>query len=208
MFRDRNDAGRQLAEELVSHADLDDALVLGIPRGGVIIAAEVAERLGMPLDIVVTSKIGAPGNPEYAVGAVDPNGIVTPNPGAGFSAHELEHLGRSAKERITARTQLYRGDREPARITDRTLIVCDDGIAAGLTVIAAYEYLKRLGAARIIVAVPVSAPDSARGLRERGAEVIAVEEPEPFGAVGRFYRRFDQTSDDEVLAALTRVWGT
>jgi putative phosphoribosyl transferase len=202
MYRDRRDAGRQLAEVLAERDDLDDAVVLGIPRGGVIIAAEVASRLGLPLDVVITSKIGSPGNPEYAVGAVDPDGVVTPNPGAGYSAAELEHLGRPAKERIGARLDMYRGGRPHEGVAGRTAIVCDDGIATGLTVIAAFEYLRRIGAAKVIVAVPVSAPDSADKLRERGAVVVAVEEPVYFSAVGQFYRRFEQTSDDEVLEAL------
>jgi putative phosphoribosyl transferase len=206
MFRDRIDAGRELAELLAARNDLDDAVVLGIPRGGVIVAAEVAERLALPLDVVITSKIGAPGNPEYAVGAVDPDGIVTPNASAGFSMTELEHLGRPVKERIAARLEMYRVGRPHVEVAGRPVVACDDGIATGLTVIAAFEYLRRLGASTVIVAVPVAAPDSADKLRHLGAEVVAVEEPPYFGAVGQFYRRFGQTSDDEVLEALARAW--
>ena len=202
MFRDRNDAGRQLAEVLAERNDLADAVVLGIPRGGVIVAAEVAGRLGLPLDVVITSKIGAPGNPEYAVGAVDPDGVVTAGARTGYSATELEHLGRPVKERIAARLEVYRAGQPEVGVAGRTVVVCDDGIATGLTVVAAYEYLRRLGASKVIVATPVSAPDSAARLREMGADVVAVEEPGFFSAVGQFYRRFGQTSDDEVLAAL------
>jgi predicted phosphoribosyltransferase len=202
MFRDRHDAGRQLAEALAVRDDLRDAIILGVPRGGVIVAAEVAERLGLPLGVVITSKVGAPGNPEYAVGAVDPDGVVTPNPRSGYSVDEVEHLGRAAKERIAARLELYMGARSIADVSERTVIVCDDGIATGLTIYAACEYLRRKGATHIVVAVPVSAPDSARHLRESGYEVFSLEEPTFFSAVGQFYRRFEQTSDDEVLVAL------
>lgn len=202
MFRDRIDAGRRLAEELVAYADDSEAIVLGIPRGGVIVAAEVAERLGLPLDVLVTSKIGAPDNPEFAVGAVAPDGSIIANPYAGYSEAQLEHLARSVRERVASRAALYRGEREPLLLRGATTILVDDGVATGLTTEAAVRYLRASGSARIVLAVPVIAADAARRLSELVDELVAVEVPELFYAVGQYYRHFDQTSDDEVLDAL------
>jgi len=203
MFRDRSEAGRLLAEELSpAFAGASDTVVLGIPRGGVIVAEEIARRLDLPLDVVIASKIGAPGNPEFAVGAVDPDGAVTPNPQVHYSASELEHLARPAREKIMRRLALYRGGVEGEPLEGRTVLLVDDGIATGLTVKAAIGYLRGQGVGRIVLAVPVIAASSARELRDLVDDLVAVEEPESFYAVGQFYRHFDQTSDDEVLAAL------
>lgn len=203
MFRDRRHAGRMLAEEISARqADLSDAVVLGIPRGGVIVAQEIARHLSLPLDVVIASKIGAPTNPEYAVGAVDSDGEVTLNPHAGYSVAEVEHMAPAAREKIARRLEMYRGGREGVSLGGRTVVVVDDGIATGLTARAAIAYLRRQGVARIVLAVPVIAADSARELRDQVDELVVVEEPEVFYAVGQFYRHFDQTSDDEVLAAL------
>lgn len=203
MFRDRHDAGRQLAEELARFAGASDVVVLGIPRGGVIVGEEISRLLELPLDIVVTSKIGAPGNSEYAVGAVDPDGAVIANPYAGYSTAELEHLGRSVRESIERRLQLYRGGRDELDLEDKIAIVVDDGIATGLTAMAAVEYIYRHGAREIVLAVPVIASDTADRLDEMVDELITVEEPDIFYAVGQFYRKFEQVSDDEVLSALS-----
>ncbi|MDP2181026.1 MAG: phosphoribosyltransferase family protein [Actinomycetota bacterium] len=202
MFRDRHDAGRQLAEELARFVGASDVVVLGIPRGGVVVGEEIARRLELPLDIIVTSKIGAPGNPEYAVGAVDPDGAVIANPYAGYSTAELEHLGRSVRETIERRVQMYRSGRDDLDLEGKTVILVDDGIATGLTAMAAVEYIYRHGAKEIVLAVPVIASDTADRLEEMVDELITVEEPDIFYAVGQFYRSFEQTSDDEVLSAL------
>ncbi|PKQ10057.1 MAG: phosphoribosyltransferase [Actinobacteria bacterium HGW-Actinobacteria-9] len=203
MFRDRIHAGRLLAEELsAGHAERDDTLVLGIPRGGVVLANEVARRLSLPLDIIVTSKIGAPGNPEYAIGAVDPDGEVTPNPYAGYSLLELQQLAVPVHHKIESRLHLYRGMQEPLDLKGKTVILVDDGIATGLTVISAIAYLRRHGAHSIVVAVPVIAAGAAAIIRPEVDELVALEEPEVFYAVGQFYRHFDQVSDDEVLETL------
>jgi len=202
MFRDRHDAGRQLAEELTRYARDSSAVVLGIPRGGAVIAAEVADRLSLPLDVVIASKIGAPGNPEYAVGAVDPDGVVMPNPYAGFTESELEHLGLEAKEKIAKRSELYRAGKEGISLEGRTVIVVDDGIATGLTAEAAISYVRRQGAHSVVLGVPVIAADAAERIEEKVDDLIAVERPRAFYAVGQFYRHFDQTSDDEVISAL------
>lgn len=206
MFRDRAEAGRLLAEELSSgFAGASDVVVLGIPRGGVIVAAEVARRLGLPLDVVIACKIGAPGSPEYAVGAIDPDGVVTANPQARYSPAELEHMGRPVRERIVLREELYRGGRPVRELSGATVIVVDDGIATGLTARAALEYVRRKGAARVVLATPVIAPGSVAAFESLADEVVSVEEPAGFRAVGQFYRHFEQTSDDEVLSALAAV---
>ncbi len=202
MFRDRHDAGRQLAEWLGEYADRDDVLVLGIPRGGVIVGAEIARLLDLPLDVVVASKIGAPGNPEYAIGAVDSDGRVTANPEAGYEVSELEHLARDVRERVARRIDLYRQGRVPPELRDQTVIVVDDGIATGLTALAALRYVRSHGAAYVILATPVIAASTVPEVSLFADEVIAIERPEVFYAVGQFYRHFGQTSDDEVLDAL------
>lgn len=203
MFRDRVHAGRLLAEELAPElSGLDDAVIYGIPRGGVIVAAELARRLNCPLDVVIASKIGSAGNPEYAIGAVDADGAVTQNVYAGYTMSELEILGRSAREKVAARLKLYQSGTGPIAPRGRTAVLVDDGIATGLTAFAAADYLQRHGASGVILAVPVIAADTARSMRSRVSRVIALEEPELFYAVGQFYRHFDQVSDAEVLAVL------
>jgi putative phosphoribosyl transferase len=205
MFRDRIDAGRQLAEELASYANDPRAVVLGIPRGGVVVAAEVARRLAVPLDIVIASKIGAPQNPEYAVGAVSVDGRVVPNPYAGYTESEIEHLGRGAKAKVERRVEVYRAGREPVALAGRTAIVVDDGIATGLTAQAAVAYVRRQGASHVILGVPVISAEAAERLEDSVDDLVAVERPRAFYAVGQFYRHFDQTSDDEVISALNEA---
>lgn len=202
MYRDRYDAGRQLAEELVRFADDDEAVVLGIPRGGVIIGAEIARRLDLPLDVVIASKIGAPHNPEYAVGAVDADGRVTPNPDAGYDVGELEHLARPVRDKVRRRIELYRGGEEPIDLEGATAIVVDDGIATGLTALAAVRYIRAQGAERIVLAAPVIAASTVPVLQPYVDEIVAPQRPSHFMAVGQFYRHFAQVSDDEVLDAL------
>ncbi|MBS3956917.1 MAG: phosphoribosyltransferase [Clostridiales bacterium] len=202
MFRDRHDAGRRLAELLGGHARRDDVILLGIPRGGVVVGGEIARLLDLPLDVVVASKIGAPGNPEYAVGAVDADGRVTPNPAAGYEISELERLARGARERVSARVDLYRGGRIQPELAGMTAIVVDDGIATGLTALAALRYVRSHGAARVILAAPVIAAGAVKEVSLFADEVVAVERPKIFYAVGQFYREFGQTSDDEVLDTL------
>ncbi len=202
MFRDRHDAGRRLAEELGGYADDERAVVLGIPRGGVVVGGEVARLLGLPLDVVIASKIGAPENPEYAIGAVDPDGRITANPGAGYDTAELEHLGRSVRDKVRRRLELYRGGLEPVDLSGATAIVIDDGIATGLTAKAALAYVRAQGVERLILAVPVIAASTARAMEDLADELVALEKPEAFYAVGQFYRSFGQVSDDEVLDVL------
>ncbi|MDF1542122.1 MAG: phosphoribosyltransferase family protein [Anaerosomatales bacterium] len=202
MYRDRHDAGRRLAEELVRFAGDEDVVVLGIPRGGVIVGGEIAGRLDLALDVVVASKIGAPHNAEYAIGAVDADGRVTPNPQAGYDAGELEHLARPVRDKIRRRIELYRGGEEPLDLEGATAIVTDDGIATGLTALAAVRYVRAQGVDRIVLAVPVIASGTMPAFEREVDEIVAPEQPTHFMAVGQFYRNFPQTSDDEVLEVL------
>jgi predicted phosphoribosyltransferase len=204
MFSDRTEAGRLLARAL--HAAMTpDALVLGIPRGGVIVAAEVARLLALDLDIVVVRKIGAPNDPEYAVGAVDENGAII----GGAYAEDDAYLMRAAvaaREEIGRRMEVYRGDRARPRVAGRDVAVVDDGIATGLTVQAAVRSLRARGATRVIVAAPVASAEAARELASVADDVIVLDIPDGFGAVGAFYRDFAQTADAEVVAALREAW--
>jgi len=202
MFLDRHDAGRRLAVALEEYRSRQGAVVLGIPRGGVIVAAEVARALELPLDVVVAAKVGAPGNPEYAIGAVAADGEVTANPAAGYSAREVREFSQAATAKVEQQLARARGDLPPIDVAGRTAILVDDGLATGLTAMAAADWLRRQGAAYIVVAVPVSPPDSVRAMKSHADEVVAVEVPAGFSAVGQFYQRFGQTEDDEVRAAL------
>lgn len=198
MFKDREDGGRKLAEKLVRFRGAKDTVVLGIPRGGVVVGAEVARSLDLPLDIAVAAKVGSPANPEFAIGAVAPDGDVTPNPNAGFSSEQVQRLGGPAFDKVRRYQSRLRGERPTLDVADKTVLLVDDGLATGLTAMAAADWLKREGAAQVVLAVPV-APESAISLLRRHAdEVIAVEVPEVFYAVGQFYERFRQTEDAEV----------
>ena len=202
MFKDRIDAGRLLAKAMHEYDGMSDAIVLGIPRGGVIVAAEVARTLGLPLDIVVASKIGAPHNPEFAVGAIDEDGRIVVGAVADLPTGYLNAVGAERYAEVRRRVGLYRGGRQPLVLLGKTAIIVDDGIATGLTARSAVGFLRARGAARIVVAAPVMPPDTATTLGDIADEVVALETPWDFSAVGRWYREFAQTDDAEVIAAL------
>ena len=205
IFDDRSDAGRALAATPAIRALGAGTLVLGLPRGGVVVAAEVAEALGAPLDVLVVRKIGAPGNPEYAIGAVDRDGVTVGHPEhhapAGYVTDETD----TQRGEIRRRERAYRGERDALEVAGVTVLLVDDGIATGLTALAAFGWLRRHGASRIVAAAPVASPEAVHALRLAGAEVVVLEAPPDFRAVGQAYRRFDQTTDAEVLAALGRA---
>lgn len=204
VFRDRVEAGNLLAESLVDvMPDRDNAVVLGIPRGGVIVAAEIARKLGLPLGVVVTNKIPAPGNPEYAIGAVGPDGVVTLNLNSGFTMEEVERLATSVRTKVQNRREKYSmsGDAE-IDPQGKDIVLVDDGIATGLTAFAAIDYLKRKWARNIVVAVPVIAADAAQVIRTKGCRLVTLAEPPVFYSVSQFYQSFDQVSDDEVQKVL------
>jgi putative phosphoribosyl transferase len=207
MFADRIDAGRRVAARLKAYRDAPGTLVLGIPRGGVVVAAEVARELHLPLDIVLAAKVGAPGNAEFAVGALTADGELLPNPGGGFSPSQLDAIAGDARAKIARHLASLRADMPPATLENRTAIVVDDGLATGLTALAAVRYLRRKNVARIVLAVPVAARDSARLLEPEVDEFVAVEMPSDFFAVGQFYEFFGQTEDSEVYALLRSASG-
>jgi predicted phosphoribosyltransferase len=203
VFRDREDAGRRLAAALEEYRGVSSAIVLGIPRGGVVVAAEVARALHLPLDVAVAAKVGSPGNPEYAIGAVAPDGEVIVNPAAGFSAEEVRRLAGPALNKIGRYlAELREGRPEPA-LAGRTVLLVDDGLATGLTAQAAVAWLDRQLAEKVVLAVPVAAASSVDALSEAADRVVALEVPPGFAAVGQFYQRFGQTTDAEVRALLS-----
>ena len=205
MFTDRVDAGRRLAEALMDRLPAD-ALILGVPRGGVIVAAEVARVLGHDLDIEVVRKIGAPGNPEYAIAAVDADGELIAGEGLAADAEYLHREAQSAGAEIHRRLESYRGDRPGSAIAGHTVVLVDDGIATGLTLVAAVRSLRRRGAAHIIAAAPVASPSAEQALHRVADEVVVLWVDPHLQAVGQYYARFDQTSDAEVVDVLRAAW--
>ncbi len=204
-FEDRHDAGRRLAALLEPFRG-EQPVVVGIPRGGIPVAAEVACALGAPLDVAVVRKVGAPRNPEYAIGALAEGGAHVLSAEAvralGLSDVELQALVARVEGELGERLRRYRGAREPVELVGRTAILVDDGLATGRSALAAIESLRARGAARVILAVPVAAPASARALRDHADEVLCVEMPADLWAVGYWYRDFRPTTDDEVAALL------
>lgn len=202
MFRDRVDAGRRLASELGEYREMPGAIVLGVPRGGVVVAAEVARELGLGLDVAVAAKVGAPGNPEYAIGAVAPDGEVTANPASGYSQDEVRRLAGSAREKVRRYLSELRGALPAPVLEGRTVLLVDDGLATGLTAVAAVAWLRREAVSKVVVAVPVASSSSVESLIRLADQVVAVEVPPGFAAVGQFYERFGQTTDEEVKRIL------
>ena len=207
MFKNRNDAGRQLAKKLEKYR-LSDSVVLALPRGGVVTGYEVARELKLPIDIVAVRKIGHPENPEYAIGAVDEYGMTLWNDPEimEFDRAWLKEEVRKQQAEALRRAQLYRGRRKPCALRDKTVILADDGIATGLTMRLAVRVVKAQKPKQVVVAVPVAPLESVRVLKEEGVNVVVLEPPEGYlGAVGAHYVQFEQTEDDEVTRLLRSV---
>ncbi len=206
MFADREDAGARLAQAVLELGEIGDPIVLGLPRGGVPVARVVADALGAPLDVLVVRKLGAPGHAEFAVGAIGPGGIRVVDARAvaavGARDEALADVERRETAELIRREVRYRAGRPPLDLTGRTAIVVDDGIATGATAKVACRVARAMGAARIILAVPVAPADWVTRLDGVADTFVAVETPRDFWAVGQHYRDFRQTSDDEVLTAL------
>ncbi|MES2923244.1 MAG: phosphoribosyltransferase [Verrucomicrobiota bacterium] len=206
VFRDRRDAGRQLADLLARFYTDQRLVLLALPRGGLPVAAEIAERLGRPLDVLIVRKLGVPGYEELAMGALASGGVQVLNhdiiSGLRVSREQVDAVIQQESAELARREKLYRGDRPFPAIAGRTVMVVDDGIATGATMFAAVELLRQQNAGRIVVAVPVAPPDTVERLRKEADEVIAVAEPEQFGSVGHWYADFSQTGDDEVRELL------
>ena len=207
IFADRIEAGRRLAEAL-AHLDGEQVVVLGVPRGGVEVAAEVARARGWPLDIVIPRKVGAPMNPELGLGAIAPGVRVLDERMIRQLAVSPEYLeGEIAQqeEEIRRRTEAYRGGRPPVDVAGKVAVVVDDGVATGGTAAAALRWARAQGASRVILAVPVAPREALTRLSEEADEIVALATPEPFFAVGQWYESFPQTSDREVVDLLSRA---
>ncbi len=209
-FKDRRQAGQVLAKRLAHYRGRPGLLVLALPRGGVPVAFEVAQALDAPLDICIVRKLGFPGHEEYAIGAIAAGGVramsdlsslaISPDALAAVVAREEAELAR--------REQLYRGQRPAVQLRGRTVIVVDDGLATGATMRAALLSVQQQQPARLVAAVPVGAAESCRQLQGLADELVCAATPGPFRAVGRWYRHFDQTSDEEVEALLEHAHRT
>ncbi|MBI2938941.1 MAG: phosphoribosyltransferase [Chloroflexi bacterium] len=208
LFEDRVDAGRRLATRL-RHLAGEEGVVFGLPRGGVVVAAEVAQALDWPLDVVIARKIGAPGNLEYAIGAVAEQGAVVLNDAEihllGIRPEYISQEIREQEREIERRVQRFRQGLPLPDLTGQTAVLVDDGIATGFTMRAAVQAVRNARARRVVVAAPVAPPDIVRRFQRIAEEVICLDTPEPFLAVGRFYAHFEQVTDEEVAEILARV---
>jgi putative phosphoribosyl transferase len=209
-FPDRDAAGRALAKALQAYRDRNDVLVLALPRGGVPVAAEVAAALGAELDLLIVRKLGAPGQPELAMGAIASGGVRVLNrdviASLGIKEHAIEEVARREQQEIERREQAYRGARPRPAIEGRCVILVDDGVATGATMRAGIEALRRLKPAKIVVAVPVAPPDTVARLRSVADDVVCLATPEVFWAIGQWYVEFSQLTDESVSERLEQAW--
>ena len=208
LFRNRRDAGRFLAKRLARYAGQPGVLVLALPRGGVPVAYEVARALGAPLDLFLVRKLGLPGHEELAMGAIASGGVQVLNErvvSQGIPGHIIQQVARNERRELERRERAYRGNRPPPEIRGHTVILVDDGLATGATMRAAAEALRRLGPSRLVVAVPVAAPETCEEFRGEVDEIVCGRTPEPFQAVGLWYDDFSQTTDEEVRDLLERT---
>ncbi|HLV12042.1 MAG TPA: phosphoribosyltransferase family protein [Trueperaceae bacterium] len=206
LFRDRAHAGRELAAALEPYAGREGLIVLGLPRGGVPVAAEVARALGAPLDVLVVRKLGVPGHEELAMGAVASGGGVVLNDDVvahlGVPAAAVRQEVEREQAEVARREAAYRGDRPPLDLRGATALLVDDGVATGATVLAAVQAARAAGASEVVVAVPVGAPDSLARIAREADDVVCPQRPRALRSVGEWYLDFAQTSDEEVRQAL------
>jgi predicted phosphoribosyltransferase len=212
IFRDRTEAGRQLAARLGAYRNDPTGLILALPRGGVPVGYEVSLALNLPLDVFITRKLGAPEDPEYAIGAVAETGVVYMNPAAcrlfgGFSLSDRFYSDAICAKRaeIAKRQALYRGGRPLAELKDRTVLLVDDGVATGATFLASVEALRNLQVRRLVAAQPVGPRDTLGEIGKQVDKLIVLATPDPFYAVGNHYMDFQQVGDDEVVRYLERA---
>jgi predicted phosphoribosyltransferase len=210
LFRDRVEAGDALAGLLVHYAGRPDVLVLALPRGGVPVAARVAEALGAPLDVFVVRKLGVPGQPELAMGAIATGGVRVVNEQVvgrlRLGEADLQRVAEAEERELARRERSYREGRGPPDLAGQVVILVDDGLATGSTMRAAVAAARRLGPARVVVAVPTAPASTCQRLGEEADEAVCATTPRPFRAVGYSYRSFPQTSDEEVRSLLRAAW--
>jgi predicted phosphoribosyltransferase len=208
-FVDRKQAGRRLAAELAPYAGRPNLLVLALPRGGVPVAFEVAEALDAPLDVFLVRKLGVPGHEELAMGAIASGGIRVLNPDVlkmiPVPAEAIDAVAEREERELERRERAYRDDRPEPEVRGRSVILVDDGLATGSTMRAAVAALKTEHPERLVVAVPVAAPETCQALREEVDDMVCAITPEPFHAVGLWYEDFSQTTDEEVRELLARA---
>lgn len=208
-FKDRREAGRLLGEALSPYANRDDVIVLGLPRGGIVVAAEVAKALRAPLDVCIVRKLGVPGQEELAMGALGAGGLRVLNErilaSLGVTPKALEAVTFREQREWERREGLYRAGRAPLDLAGRIALVADDGVATGATLLAALRVLRRLGPSKLVAAVPVGPPSTLAELEAEADSVICLHPIEQLIAIGHWYEDFDQTTDAEVQACLRFV---
>jgi putative phosphoribosyl transferase len=208
-FHNRTDAGRQLAARLAAYRLPSDTLILGLPRGGVVVAFEVADALDLPLDVFVVRKLGVPQQPELALGAVATGGTILVNEDlvrrVGVSQAEIERVAATERRELERRERAYRDDVPAPDLEDRTVVVVDDGLATGATMQAAVSAIRKQHPRHLMVAVPVAAQESCGELKSLVDDIVCMITPPSFYAVGQWYEIFDQTSDDEVRSLLQKA---
>jgi len=207
-FVDRRDAGRVLALRLAKYANRDDVIVLALPRGGVPVAYEVASALGAPMDVFPVRKLGTPGHRELAMGAIAPGGVRVLNHDVvrsyGIPEAAIDRVAREEEQELQRRERAYRDDLPAPDLANRTVILIDDGLATGSTMRAAAQAVRARHPSRVVIAVPVGAPQTCSELAALADEVICARMPEPFSAVGQWYLNFNQTDDEEVRDLLQK----
>ena len=208
-FLNRREAGRDLASHLRHYGGRDDVIVLALPRGGVPVGFEVAERLGAPLDVFLVRKLGVPGHEELAMGAIASGGVRVLNEHVvrmlGISPSDIDEVAALEQAELERREREYRGERAQPDMREKVCILVDDGLATGATMRAAAEALRRLGPAKVVVAVPAAAAETCEEFRHEVDEIVCAQTPEPFIAVGAWYVDFSPTSDEEVRELLVRA---
>jgi putative phosphoribosyl transferase len=210
LFQDRTDAGQRLAEKLTAYKNIHSVLVLALPRGGVPVALPIAHALNAPLDIFVVRKLGVPGHEELAMGAIASGGIMIINEivyrSLPISETQFRTITQRELQEIQRRERAYRGDRPLPRIEDRLIILVDDGLATGATMRVAVQALRQKHPTQIVVAVPVASDETCDEFRDEVDEIVCAVTPQPFVAVGLWYKDFSQTSDEEVRQLLQAAW--
>lgn len=209
LFLDRHDAGRRLAHALIHYKEASDTLILALPRGGVVVGYEISRELHLPLEVLVTRKLGAPGNPELAMGALSETGYRHLNPEVllsfGVSSSQLEEEVQLQQQEIARRVERYRRGQPLPPMTGRSVILVDDGVATGATFYASVAALRTLNVRRLVAAIPVASTQVKSDLLLKVDEVVILETPTSFAAIGQFYLDFSQAADEQVIACLERA---